>query len=180
MSAPEKKCGPDRELWKSIARSGCFPAGSEAGVAYQMAHGGLGAIPIDCVSSRLLRLVASARENKPPFVPPDIRQYIVEASHKAALRSATKAGGGMNFGILEAGPTLFEVRCEFIRLFVPNGKWPKDWSRETIKGFKHPLFSTRQGFEKMLRRLKLPLRRDSVGRPRKCNPNNCAKLRINA
>ncbi len=106
----------------------CFPADEDKGVAYRIALGDMGGLPIDCLSSRLLRLIADAREGK--IEPSATCENIVEAWYAASLRYGAKARG-MNIGRLEAGPTLFEVRCEFIRLFVSSAKWPKDWSRLT-------------------------------------------------
>ncbi len=159
MNPPEKKRGTHRRL--------CFPADEEAGVAYRIAQGDMAGLPIDRVSARLLRLVADARENKPSFEP--TCENIVEAWVAASLRSAATARG-MNIGRLKAGPTLHEVRREFVRLFVPNENWPKDWSRQAMNEFQCDLLHSRQGFAKTLKRLKLPVRRDSVGRPKNPQP----------
>lgn len=171
MSAPEKKFGPDRELWKSIARETCFRADGEKWMAYQIARDGI-SVPQDCLSPRVLRLLADARENKPRPEPSLIRQRILQGYNAAALRSAysDSKGRGLNFGRLEAGPTSFEVKCAFIRLFVPRAEWPKDGSRKAIKDFTHAILPPRQTVETVLDECKLPRRPDSKGRPRKSPP----------
>ncbi len=146
----------------------CFPEDSEAGLAYRIALGDMGGLPIDCVSPRLLRLVADAREGK--IEPSSTCANIVEAWYAASLRYGSTARK-MNIGRLKEGPTLFEVKREFIRLFVSNAKWPKDWSRKAVNQLKDNKVPKRQTFEEMFKRLKLPVRRDSAGRPRKPQPN---------
>ncbi len=84
------------------------------------------------------------------------------------------------------GPTLYEVKKEFIRLVVPEKERPLDWcSRENLSsrlskkdrkaiGKKIPpyrrLLPPRHTFEKTCKRLQLPLCKDPVRRPRKSHP----------
>jgi hypothetical protein len=114
--------------------------------------------------------VADALEEKPRFVPTPTCVNIVTAWNDARLRAARAPSGGLEIDILKRGPTFFEVKREFVRLFLPE-KHPRDWcSRKELSEVKHNLLPSRQAIEKTLKRLKLPLRGDRVGAPKKSQP----------
>ncbi len=114
-----------------------------------------------------LRLVADALEDAPRLQPTPTRLNIVAAWLQAYFRAG--AAGGRGFKVF-ARPTLFEVKIEFVRLFVPNADWPKDWSRKAMRALGHNLLPSRQTFEKTLKGQNFGLRKDTVRRPRNSLP----------
>ena len=139
------------------------------------------------------RLVADALEETKQFQPTPTCFHIVSAWYEAFLAAACdaflaearRANGGIepqiadltrlkskvDIDILLRGPTIFEVKREFVRLFVPEKERPRDWrSRKALNKFQHCLLPSRQSIVKTLRRLDLRLRRDEVGRPRNSQP----------
>jgi len=121
-------------------------------------------------SARLFRLVADALEDATQFQPTPTCLNIVDAWYEGYWRQIRLPSGEVVV-ITSSGPTYREWKLAFIKLFVPEKERPRDCSRKALDDFRHRLLPSRQAVEKTLKQRNLPLRQDTVGRPRKAQPN---------
>ena len=125
-------------------------------------------------SARLFRLVADALEDTTRFRPTPTCLNIVGAWYEGywrQIRVTSPSGRVEVITITSDGPTYREWKLAFIKLFVPEKERPRDCSRKALDDFRHRLLPSRQAVEKTLKQRNLPLRQDTVGRPRKAQPN---------
>jgi hypothetical protein len=169
----------EKQLGDALVKQLCLPYTEEEELAFRCAEAfrcgtdGEASRLIVCRSPQFMRLVADAWEEKGRFKPPTPTcMNIVSAWRRALFRRAQTASGiRVDVNLLKKGPTIFEVRLEFVRLFVPEKERPRDWSsREGLSRVAHNNLPTRQSFEETLRRFELPFRLDKVGRPRNSQP----------
>jgi hypothetical protein len=150
----------EKQLGDTLVKQLCLPYTEEEELAFRCAEAfrcgtdGEATRLIVCRSPQFMRLVADAWEEKGRFKPPTPTcMNIVSAWRRALFRRAQTASGiGVDVSLLTSGPTFREVEREFLRRFNRS------------------MLPSRQTIEETLKRLKLPRRRDRVGRPKNSHP----------